>query len=204
MRRSVIFLLLILAVLAGCTHKVNVALRPDYDATLQPGNELSKVKPAIQFFKGEFADKRSDPSKLTGFKQAMHTYNLYEERPVEEAIFEGLEVLITTSGHQWSKTEEGEVKTNLQFINCQADLNTSLLSIVSATSGVQIKLDFVDAKTGDVIYTNIYSGNDERSLFIGYIGMMKKSIDASIINCIQSVGDDADLARALMKFKSSK
>jgi len=200
MRRNLIFLILILVVLAGCTHKVNVALRPDFDATLQPGNELSKVEPAIQFFKGKFTDKRPDLSSLAHFKQGWHSYTLYEERSVDELLFEGLEVLITTSGHQWSNTEEGEVKVNIEFINLTAARAAGFIK-VGATSGIQIKIDFLDAKTGDVIYTNIFSGTDERDrALIGVMGMVKDSIDSSIVNCIQGVGDDADLSSALKKF----
>jgi len=200
MRRNLIFLILILVVMAGCQHKVNVALRPDFDATFQPGNELSNVEPAIQFFKGEFADKRPDPSSLAKFKQGPHSYTLYEERSVDETLFEGLEVLIETSGHKWSNTEEGEVKVDIEFINLTAARAAGLLK-VGATSGIQIKIDFLDAKTGDTIYTNIFSGTDKRSrALIGVMGMVKNSIDGSIVNCIQSVGDDADLSSALKKF----
>jgi len=200
MRRNLIFLILILVVLAGCTHSVNVTLRPDFDATIQPGNELSKLEPAIQFFKGEFTDKRPEPSKLAHFKQRWHSYTLHEERSVDEALFEGLEVLITTSGHQWSNTEEGKVKVNVVFINLTAARVARFIN-VGATSGIQIKIDFLDTKTGDVIYTNIYSGTDEREqALIGLMGMVKNSIDASIVNCIQSVGDDISLSSALKKF----
>lgn len=200
MRRNLIFLILILVVLAGCTHTVNVALRPNFGATLQPGNELSNVEPAIQFFKGEFADKRPDPSSLARFKQGLHSYTLYEERSVEEALFEGFGVLIETSGHKWSSTEEGEVKVNIEFINLTAARAAGLIE-VSATSGIQIKVDFLDAKTGDMIYTNIFSGADNRKqALIGLMGMVKDSIDWSIVKCIQSVGDDAGLSSALKKF----
>ncbi len=200
MRRNLIFLILILVVMAGCQHRVNVALRPDFDATIQPGIELSNVESAIQFFKGEFADKRPDPSSLAKFKQPMHTYTLYEERPVDEALFEGLEVLITTSGHRWSNSEQGNVKVNVEFINLTAARVAGFIK-VGATSGIQIKVDFLDAKTGDTIYTNVFSGTDKRSrALIGVMGMVKDSIDGSIVNCIQSVGDDADLSRALKKF----
>jgi uncharacterized lipoprotein YajG len=204
MRKNLVFLFLILIILTGCTHNVNVALRPAYSAILQPGNELSKLTPETTFFKGEFSDSRPDPSKLASFKQGVHTFDLREGRLVDDVFYEGLEVLITTSGHLWSNTGDGDVKINLQFVNCQAVRNTGLI-MVGATSGIQIKLDFIDAKTGDMIYSSIYNGSDERSqALIGFMDMVKASIDTSIIRCIQSVGNDASLVAAIKKFLFSR
>jgi uncharacterized lipoprotein YajG len=201
MRKKLFLLALILVFIAACTHRVDIAMRPDYKAQLKPGNELPKVTPAILFCKGEFSDKRPDPTKLATFKQAVHTYDLYEERPVADALFEGLNAGITASGHKWSDAPDGEVKVNVSFISLQAARNAGFV-MVGATSSIQIKIDFINAKKGDTIFTNIYTGNDERNqAMIGLMGMVKDSIDASIVRCIQSVVDDAELAKALKKFK---
>lgn len=202
MRKTLFVLLLGLLLFVACTHTVNVPLTPDYQTNLYPDNELSKVKPAITFFAGEYADKTTDNTKLATFKQQVHTYNLYGQRPMDEAFFEGLAVLMTTSGHEFIESGEGDVKINLQFLSMQAERNAGMIN-VGATSSVQFKLDFIDPETDDIIYTNIYNGQDDRSqAMIGLMDMVNKSIHQSMINCIQSIGDDANLAKALQKFIS--
>jgi len=199
MRTKILILVLILLVIVACTHNVNVPLRPDYQQNIYPDNKLSKLEKKIKFSKGEFSDNRPDISRLASFKQQVHTYNLHEERPLDEAFFEGLYQLMTSSGHEWSDTEPGDVQINLSFLNCQAERNAGLVS-VGANSSVQIKLDFIDTASDDLIYSQVYSGTDERSqAMIGLMGMVLKSIDASMIDCINSVGDDENLVRALQK-----
>lgn len=196
MRKKKVSMLALVLMLAGCTHTVSMALRQDFAGNLRARNELAEVRPAVTFSPGDFADRRPNPGQLASFKQGVHTYIITEERPIQDAVFEGLQALATASGHQWSDTGS-TVKVNLEFVNAQAARNAGFIN-VGATSSVQIKLDFVNAATGRVIYTQIYSGQDERSqALIGMMEMVKASVDASIISCIQSVGDDANLARAL-------
>ena len=53
-----------------------------------------------------------------------------------------------------------------------------------------------------MLYTNIYSGTDKRDqAMIGMMGMLKDSIDAALIRCMQSVVDDGELVKALGKIK---
>jgi hypothetical protein len=183
--------------LAACTHRVDVALRPNFNAELKPGRELTRVAPAVTFVRGEFEDKRPNPTQLATFKQQMHTYNLYEERPIADALYEGLRAAVTASNQMWSDSTAGDVKVNLTFINLQAARNSGMVS-VGATSSIQIKADFLNARTRNVIYSNIYTGSDERSkAIVGLMGMVKASIDASILRCVQSVVDDPGLAKAL-------
>jgi uncharacterized lipoprotein YajG len=188
-----------LVFVSACARSVNVALLPDFKAEIQKGNELSKVTPALRFFKGGFTDKRQDVTVLTRFKQGTITYNLHEERPMADVLFEGLLVALTASNHKWDDGTVGEVKVNVTFINLQAVRNAGFIK-VGATSSIQIKVDFVDAKAGTLIFSNVYSGTDERDqAMFGTMGMVKSSIDASIVRCIQSVTDDAELAAALGK-----
>ncbi len=199
MKRNVFILLSILLLVVGCSHTVNLALRPSFQENLSPGNELSSIQPAIKFSQGEFTDKRADIGKLASFKQGVHTFNLYDERPIDEALYEGLQVMMTASGHEWLGEETGQVKIDMQFLGFQASRNAGFIK-VGASSNIQIKLDFIDTKTDEVIYSQVYNGTDERDqALIGLMDMVKKSIDASIINCISNVGEDADLARALKK-----
>ena len=196
MRYRKIFALALLLVLAGCTHTVDMALRTDFSANLRGQNELAEVSPPIVFSPGEFSDIRPSSQFLTTFKQGVHTYNLVEERPIEDALFEGLGALVVSSGHEWSETG-GSVKVNLEFISIQAARNAGFIN-VGASSMIQIRLDFVEAATDQAIYSQVYSGQDERSqALIGLMDMVRASVDDSMINCFQSVGDDEGLARAL-------
>lgn len=192
----------VMTLMAACTHRVDVALRPNFGAELKPGRELGKVVPAVMFSRGEFVDKRPNPTQLASFKQQTHTYNLYEERPIADALYEGLKAAVTASNHIWSDTTAGDVKVNLTFINLQAARNAGMVS-VGATSSIQVKADFLNAKTGDVVYSNIYTGSDERSkAVVGLMSMVRASIDASIVRCVQSITDDQGLAKALAAMRS--
>ena len=89
------------------------------------------------------------------------------------------------------------MKVNLEFISIQAARNAGFIN-VGASSMIQIRLDFVEAATDQAIYSQVYSGQDERSqALIGLMDMVRASVDDSMINCFQSVGDDEGLARAL-------
>lgn len=201
---NIIMLFLTLLLFTHCTHTVNVALRPNYQADLIPDNELSTVEPSINFGKGQFSDKRADKSKLASFKQGVHTYNLYGERPFEEALYEGLRTLFVKSGHQWSDSTSGDVQVDLQLLSSHARRNAGFIK-VGATSSIQVKLDFTDMAANDVIYTQVYNGMDERDrTLIGTMSLVEESINACINDCLNKVGIDKDLARALNKFKDSR
>ncbi|NQU87881.1 MAG: hypothetical protein HQ541_19200, partial [Mariniphaga sp.] len=91
-------LFFIIILITGCTHKVYLSLMPDYDMEVVSSNELTTVKPALKFIKGDFEDNRADVTMFSYFKQQVHTFNLFVERPVEEAIYDGIAVLLNKSG----------------------------------------------------------------------------------------------------------
>jgi uncharacterized lipoprotein YajG len=201
MRKKVFALALVLVFVAACRPRIPIVMRPNFKAQLQKGHELPNVTPAILFCKGEFTDKRPDMTKLASLSSDMVTYDLYEERPVADVLFEGLSAAVTASGHKWSDVPDGEVKVNISFLSLKVAESEGLV-VVATMSAIQVNIDFVDAKKGDMIYTNVFRGNDERSpLVMSFMRKVTDSIDASIIRCIQSVVDDAELAKALKKFK---
>lgn len=194
--------LLFCVLVSSCSHTVNVALRPDYENSLYPDNEIAKLETPVSFGKGLAEDKRADKTRLTTFKQGVHTYNLYEERPISEVIFEGLKTLLLKSGHQWGDSTTAEIRVDLQVLGFSAARNAGFVK-VGATSGIQIKLDFVDTATNDLLYSQVYNGKDERDrALVGTMGMVEESIDASIVDCLNNVGNDTALLEALQKFKS--
>lgn len=192
-------LLLIIILFTGCTHIVNVPLIPDYEMYIVSSIELASIDPSLKFIKGDFDDKRADVSMYATFKQQVHTYNLFTERPVEEAIYDGLAVMLKKAGHSWSDIGDGQIKVNLQLLSTAASRNAGMIS-VGAISSIQIKLDFVNNNSGNLIYSQIYNGSDDRSqAMIGLMDMVKKSVEASIIDCINNVANDILLVQALKK-----
>ena len=201
MRRASVLLMtaLISVLIYGCTHNVSVPLRPSYQTSLVQGNSLAKVKPPLQFTKGKFTDKRLDTTVLSSFKQQVHTYNLRAERPVDEALFEGLSTMLKNSGHNWSETDPKNVRIDMQLLNIQASRNAGFVE-VTASSRLQVKLDFVNAATGDPIYSEVYTGKDDRGrALLGLMDMVIESIDASIVDLVNKVGNDEQLATTLRK-----
>ncbi len=197
--KLVILSVIMVLFFAGCTQKVFVPLTPDYNTGLTYAVELASVDPALQFIKGDFNDMRPNTSLYATFKQQAYTFQLIAERPIDEVIFNGLAVMLRKTGHVWSDYGTGQIKVNLQLLSTTASRHSGMV-MVGATSGIQIKLDFVDNNSDKLIYSQIYSGDDERSqAMIGPMDMVKKSVDASIINCINNVANDNFLAQALKK-----
>jgi len=193
------FAILALGALAACTHHVDVELRPDYPTGVKE-SVLTSVRPAVSFARGGYADKRGDTTMLATFKQGVHTYNLFGQRPASDALFEGVQILVERAGHTWVPGDSGQVRIDLQLLGMEANRNAGLFE-VGASSKVQIKLDFVDRATGRLIYSDVYNGADQRSkALIGGMGMVKASLDGSIINCINQVGADSRLVDALRQW----
>ena len=183
----------------GCTQTVLVPLTPYYPTGIFSATELASFDTPLQFIKGDFEDKRADASMYATFKQQAYTYQLFTERPVEEVIYNGLAVMLKQAGHSWSDDEAGQIKVNLQLLSTTASRNAGMV-MVGATSSIQIKLDIIDNNSSNLVYSQIYNGNDERSqAMIGLMDMVKESVDASIINCIYNVSNDTLLTQALKK-----
>ncbi len=189
--------------LIGCTHTVNVPLKPNYEESLAKENALSSVTPPIALVKGGFADKRADTSKLATFKQQVHTFNLYGERPLEEVIFDGLKELFSNSGHTFNVSGSGDARVDVALLNLSASRNAGMVD-VTASSSIQISLRFTNLNANNVIYSEIYNGSDDRGrAMVGTMDMVYESINAAIVDCINSVGEDESLVKALKEIDSA-
>lgn len=194
--------LALVGIMTACTHTETFKLQPDYAAGLAKQNALSEVQPVVRFARGQFADKRADISKLATFKQGMHTFNVFAGRPVEDAVFEGLTKLVAACGHEWVEPASAGVRVDLQILSASTGRNAGFVS-VGASSAIQIKLDFIDAKTSQSLYSEVYNGKDERErAMIGTMSMVEESMDAAIVDCVNAVGKDQDLAKALMRSRT--
>ena len=184
-------------VLAACTHRVPVALNLASPDSAVSGAALATVRPPLSFRRGEFADKRSDTSRLATFKQQAHTYNLYGDRPMQEVLYDGLRAVLTSAGHRWASDSAPAIRLDVQLLNVQASRNAGMIN-VGASSSIQVKVDFVDAATGQPIYSEVYNGSDERArAMIGLMGMVRESLNASLAKCLTAVAQDPKLAAAL-------
>jgi hypothetical protein len=186
----------------GCTHNWNVTLQPNYERVLSPENQLDKLERKLFFSQGVFVDNRSDTSSLVVVKAGGIKYKFHEKPPAEIVFYEELKYLMTSSGHKWQPVKESDVKIDLTFLACNAEVKTGWV-FTGATSSLQFKLDFIDAKTDALIYSNTYSDNGMyRQPMAGLIkNMVMNAIHRSIIKCINDVGDDRRLADALAKMK---
>jgi uncharacterized lipoprotein YajG len=206
MKRIILILFMFLLSIGGCTYTVKAPLVPVFDTNNYLKNKLSTVKPAITFIQGNFTDKRTDSDILATYKRSYQTYKFYGERPIDEVLFEGLNVLMTSSGHEWADINDGEIKIDLELLRVQVSFHEPEFTLIAeASSNIHIKLDFIDPSTNDVIYTKIYQGTNASKGSIVYIDYYVTdfailSIDASIVDCINNVGEDESLAQALIKF----
>jgi hypothetical protein len=196
MIRKSMAILVVAASLTGCAHRVNLALTPSFDEA--PKSEsLAAIAPPLTMRTGDVADKRPDTTRISVFKQGIHTYNVYGERPLEDAIVDGLRSLFRQAGHTWVDGPDARVSVGVQILNIQTARNAGFVK-VGATSSVQIRLDFIETRGGRTIHSEVYNGTDQRDqAMVGLMGMVKDSVDQAIVNCIASVGRDEKLAAAL-------
>lgn len=196
MSRKLVVLFAFVACVTACTHRVNLALRPTFDNALR-SEGLAAITPPLTVRPGDVVDKRADTTKVAMFKQGIHTYNVYAERPPADVIVEGLQSLFSRAGHTWTDVADARITVDIQLLGIETARNAGFVK-VGAISTVQIRLDFMATSSGTAIYSEVYNGTDERDrALVGLMGMVKDSVDQAIINCLDSVGKDARLAAAL-------
>lgn len=199
MKKLSFLFILVIFLVTGCTHKVYLALKPDYSQQIFAPNALSEITPGIKFVRGDFEDRRDNQYTYATFRQQIHTYELYASRPIADAVFDGLAIMLEKSGHSMSDDGDGQIRVNLQLLASSAERVTGFVT-VGANASIQIKLDFIDTGSGNSVYSQIYNGKDERAQgLVGLMDMVKKSVDASIANCVTEVSRDRSLAQALKK-----
>ena len=205
MKKLVLLFVLLGFLGVGCTHNLNVVLQPSYQRVLSPNNQLAKLERKLVFSQGVFADNRSDTSSLVVVKNSGHTYIFHEKPPAEVVFYEELKYLMTSSDHKWQAVDESDVKIDLSFMACNAESKTGWV-FVGATSTLQLKFDFIDTKTNNLIYSTTCSGNGMyRQAMAGvWKNMIMNAIHRSIIKCINDVGDDRTLTDTLATKSTEK
>lgn len=196
------YLLLVLVVLSGCgPRELTTSLRPNYVDNIVYDNALSHIRHSIQFTKGRYTDSRNDTSKIITFRWRS-VYNIYAERPIDEAIFEGLKTLFSRSGHVWNESEDSKVRIDVVLLYIQAGIISDRpyagIEGLTASSTMQVNFTFVKTNTEEVIYNKTYHGYDRRrQILFGTSNMVKTSIDSSFVHLINQVGMDTQLAESL-------
>ncbi len=194
-------LLLSVLTLAGCTHSVNVDLQPRFDPGVSPDDVLATVQPPVTFVRGTFTDRSAgaEEERIAQFKQGIHTYNLFPERPVEEALFDAVQATLEESGQQWLAAGGGDVRVDLELLDLEASRHAGFIN-VGARSRVQLRAIFVDPETEREIYSNVYTGSDERQqALIGLMGMVRESLNTALGECARSMAGDEALAAAIAR-----
>lgn len=205
MKRFVLMFIFLSFFAIGCAHNVNVSLQPIHENMPSSDNQLQKLGDKIVFSQGNFIDSRPDPSKLLVIKGGGHTFNYYENPRVEVVLYDELKNLVTSSGHQWDNVERSDVKIDITFIACNAESKTGWV-FVGATSYLQFKLDFIDTKRNQMLYSNTYSNNGMYRQPMAGIPkrMVTNAVSSSISKCIDEVGEDRKLAEALAQMELQK
>lgn len=198
MKKLAVFFVLISLILCSCSHveKVTIKANPENIITK---TVLKEISPPLRFTRGKYEDKRADFSYLAKWSEGMNTWTLYEDTPIEDVIFDGLKTLFFNSGLAWVNKDSSEIIINVTLLGV-VTIRTPKFFSEEINSGIQIKLDFIYAASGKQIYSNIYNGTNEDQGFI-IMSDIEKSINESLINCINSVGMDKELKENLSNIK---
>ncbi|MCL5991864.1 MAG: hypothetical protein M1419_07155 [Bacteroidetes bacterium] len=198
MKKFVILLLSISLILCSCSHVENVTIKADPEKIITK-TVIKEITPPLKFARGKYEDKRADFSYLAKWSEGMNTWTLYEETPIEDVIFDGLRTLFMHSGLAWVNKDSSEIIINVTLLGVVA-IRTPKIFSEEIISSIQIKLDFVSSASGKQIYSNIYNGTNEDYGFI-IMSDVEKSINESLINCINSIGLDKGLKENLSNIK---
>lgn len=177
-------------ILCSCSYVEKVTIKADPENIITK-TVLRDIKPPLKFTRGKYEDKRADFSYLAKWSEGMYTWTLYEETPIEDVIFDGLRTLFIHSGLAWVNNDTSDIIINVTLLGVVTTRNHIIFSD-EIYSSIQIKLDLIYAASGKLIYSNIYNGTNEDNGFIT-ISDVEKSINESLINCINSVGMDKEL-----------
>jgi hypothetical protein len=186
----VLFFVALLAWQCG-VNTTDVLLSPDFNRRIDQTSVLSSLTKQFKFCRGDFIDKRSDTTMLGSYKREMYDYKFRSKQSLANLIFKGLETLLLNSGQQWLEPNAADIRIDLRLLNTNTETNASMSGKYHV--GLQIRLDFIDNRTAEVIYFGIYKATDSESNSVG------EGFDNAMIQCINLVGQDTDLRRALAK-----
>ena len=201
MKKTLLLVLLGTSVLmSSCSSpRLTVVIAPDYEAYLKGENVLSSLDKTLAFGRGRFMDKRKDPSYVGFFSGVGNATLVYTDQTADDILFEGLKNIFTRSGHRWADPPDTDVLIDIilqEMVATEGMLPATRTQTAKARLDVQ--LSFVNSATDRVFYTSSYSGSSTRPYDV------KERVQMAIISCMDNVGNDLKLARAIIAhFKSA-
>ena len=184
----------------GCTHTEHILLEPDYSEMVNENTRLNMLD-TLSFAPGRFSERNTGHDWFISFDKSRNTFNIYLERPIGEVLFDGVAALVCQSGHIWSTTDSSSFLIRVRLVDASAAIEDRFLWI-AAPAAIEIALDFVERKSGNIVYTQLYQGNAEQTRFWGSLSFLGDSIGEAIVNCIREVGADEELVNALRESAS--
>ena len=198
-KKTLFFVLLTAVVfMSSCSSHLTVVIAPDYETYLKGENVLSALDKTFSFSRGRFMDKRKDTSYVgfysTGYSATVTLVNT--EQAAEDILFDGLKNVFTRSGHKWTDPPEADILVDI-ILQEMAAGEGGIEGAKYLTAKLDAQISFVDSATERVFYTSSYAGSSASPYD------MTQRLQMAIISCMDNVGNDLKLARAIInQFKT--
>jgi hypothetical protein len=185
--------------LAHCTHTYVMEVNPNFfREAYEVENEISTITPAIRFSKGDFVDIRENKEYPGTLEIGPHTYNLVTKNDFSDAFYDGLRVFLVDSNQLWVESEESDIEIAIELLKTESDFKRGF-SVVRFESGISARLAFIDSQTDHLIYQETYDGSSQLRTPAGHTSMVKRTANRAIVDCLNKMGMDKDLYKALME-----
>lgn len=195
------------ATVLGCSHRVEIGLDPPFGlatATRRLPRLLPTIRPPVAFQRGSFVDQRADTTMLTKWQWGYKTFRVYSTSPVSQSLFHGLKLLFEGAGHTWG--DSGAIRVDVQLLSVESEMSSGFTTVRGA-SRVRIKLELVDPRDGQLIYSGTYTGSDAEGYGVEAVvpvTRIRHAIEHAMVSCIQGVAVDSALAETVRRVNSPR
>lgn len=198
-KTTILILVLCTFLLSSCgARSYTVHLNPNaFQGNYIIANAISEITPIIKFSRGIYTDKRDDKKYFGTSKR----YNILTENEFSDAFYDGLEVFLSSSNQSWVNPEESYVRIDVELLETKSELIQGFW-VIQFMSSLSTKIKFIDIETDKMIYQQTYDGFSNIKTPVGHKSMFKSVINKSIVDCINKIGMDKELYKALIKMKS--
>ena len=195
-----ITLSLSLFLLSSCGHReYAVNLNPNDNSDMYlTDNAVSSITPPIIFSKGKYIDSRKN-KEYYGINER---YIILTDNEFSDAFYDGLERFIESSNQSWSDIGESDIKVDVELLETHIDEIIGWTTI-KYESRLSTKITFIDLKNSKAIYQQTYKGESYVTTIMGgHVSVFNKSVNYSMVECINKIGMDKGLYEVLKKLKS--
>ena len=142
-------------------------------------------------------DKRKDPTYVGAYLGSGLYTLVYTEQAGDDILFEGLKNVFVRSGHKWTDPADADILVDIILHELVA-MDKGIEISKYQTGSLDVQISFVDRASEQVFYTNRYSGSSATPYNIA------ERLQLVIISCMDNVGSDVKLARAIInRFKTT-